>query len=71
MISSEHLKVRHVYCIALFEPLLGRVSVFALKKIHDEWIKASNATLDSPWILARGSLAPRWVFHVHISSVNV
>ena len=48
MISSECLKVQHVYCIALFEPLLGRVSVFALKKIHDEWIKASNATLDSP-----------------------
>jgi hypothetical protein len=48
MISSERLKVRHVYRIALFEPLLGRVSVFALKKIRDKWIKASNATLDSP-----------------------
>ncbi|CAJ0836910.1 6421_t:CDS:2, partial [Entrophospora sp. SA101] len=48
MISSERLKVQHVYRIALFEPLLSRVSVFALKKIHDEWIKASNATLDSP-----------------------
>ncbi|CAJ0767110.1 18905_t:CDS:2, partial [Entrophospora sp. SA101] len=48
MISSERLKVQHVYRIALFEPLLSRVSVFALKKIHDEWIKASNATLESP-----------------------
>nr|CAG8652006.1 14323_t:CDS:1 [Entrophospora candida] len=48
MISSERLKVQHVYRIALFEPLLSRVSVFALKKIRDEWIKASNATLDSP-----------------------
>ncbi|CAJ0635060.1 8268_t:CDS:2, partial [Entrophospora sp. SA101] len=48
MISSERLKVQHVYRIALFEPLLSRVSVFALKKIRDEWIKASNATLESP-----------------------
>ncbi|CAJ0765521.1 11704_t:CDS:2 [Entrophospora sp. SA101] len=48
MISSECLKVQHVYRIALFEPLLSRVSVFALKKICDKWIKASNATLDSP-----------------------
>ncbi|CAJ0648434.1 462_t:CDS:2, partial [Entrophospora sp. SA101] len=41
-------RVQHVYRIALFEPLLCCVSVFALKKICDEWIKASNATLDSP-----------------------
>jgi hypothetical protein len=48
MISSERLRVRHVYRIALFEPLLCRVSAFALQKIRDEWIKASNATPDLP-----------------------
>ncbi|CAG8434592.1 2391_t:CDS:2 [Scutellospora calospora] len=47
MISSQCIKVLYIYWISLFEPLLYNVSVFALNKICDEWIKVSTATLDS------------------------
>ncbi|CAG8753405.1 33377_t:CDS:1 [Gigaspora margarita] len=48
MVSSERIRVQHKYRIDLFEPLLCHVSGFALKKTYDEWIKALNATVDSP-----------------------
>ncbi|CAG8566317.1 15593_t:CDS:1 [Cetraspora pellucida] len=48
MISSERMKIHHTYQISLFEPFLCRVSVFALKKIYDELIKASDTTQNLP-----------------------
>jgi hypothetical protein len=54
MISSECIKVPHIFKIPLFEPLLYRISIFALKKIYNEWTKASRATLDSPLIACTG-----------------
>ncbi|CAG8842697.1 2169_t:CDS:2, partial [Gigaspora margarita] len=47
LISSECMKVHHAHRTLLLEPLLHRVSTFALNKIHTEWIKVLSATPDS------------------------
>ncbi|CAG8719240.1 6018_t:CDS:1, partial [Cetraspora pellucida] len=56
MISSERIRIQHIYRITLFEPLLCHISIFALKKTYDELIKTSNATLDSPLKPCTGTL---------------
>ncbi|CAG8729803.1 37440_t:CDS:2 [Gigaspora margarita] len=47
-ISSQRIRIQHVYQIPLFEPLLHHVSFFALNKLCDEWIKLSNTISDFP-----------------------
>ncbi|CAG8586548.1 9648_t:CDS:2 [Gigaspora rosea] len=59
MISSQRITVQHIYRVPLFEPLLHRISGFALNKIrNDERLEARQALLPTDihehwWIQGR------------------
>ena len=53
--SSERIATPHVQNIPFFSPLLTKISLFALKKCYDQYLKVMKATPEDPLHPCRGS----------------
>ncbi|CAG8668060.1 1788_t:CDS:2, partial [Acaulospora morrowiae] len=57
MISQEMIRIPHAQAKPLYLQVITKVSIFALKKVHEQLLKVSCATLKNPLQLCSGTFA--------------